>query len=1037
MPRIYTSQVSANSGRSNSPLQGGVRDDTAFGGGIGRATEMLSNSIGRAADLETDIRVKAQEKRRREEEANKVALFDTTEKQLELRNEVGPDGEGYSTRVREMYINEVDEYTSGIEDDTVRTSVRTTLMGRLPSVSSSAAQYEFGIDAEYSQDQANASLDTLQNRIMMDPYSYDQYLTDGESVIDAKTDIPASLKEGMKLTWRQNSAKRHFEGRLQNAKTRREIDAIADELAGNVPESKDWATEFLPADYDSMMNTLGNRRKQFVTAAEANARSILSTFEERMKTESTQLIPVQEMTAAQETIKEVEDPELRRRMARIMRDQDLVRQTRGLPPAEIRAQINQANGNPNVAYPGLPPVVSGAINEAAETFGVSASYLGATTMREYGQFFKKPKINAKEKYKPRVVGSSTVMSDLPYDVVNAVTQAGQVLDRPLDITDTRGKALDGVTLSTLGMGDEDKIRLVSSLVDAGFTGFEEYDDALHVSMQAQVPQTFGEKDGKFWGGWTNLSPTIATTLQEKGFEPGTASDGIKRAAPIESENAIDFGKPTQITDETGKPTSSAVGVMQFTDGTFLNVMKDGDVAAAIGIDVSGMSDADILALRSDPRVSVMAGAALALKNRKQMESTLGRQVNEAEMYMAHFLGAPKATGLIIANKSMPNQSAAKLFPDAAKANKNVFYDGNRQKSVAEVYDDISGFFTMSPTQVAYDDNQTRKRLLERSEQELKNDPISHAASVGSHTVSAIDDEGGFRTRSTQAKAIADYYRIPVEDMKPFTQDEAQFLSKRFAEGTVDENLQILSEVSSMGPGMSKAALNQIAEYDPLFAHAGSLYSDGNTGIAADILRGRQRVKDNPNIITQIGRTEQELADGFVSATDGALFDIPPENRQAIQDAAFSYYLQHMSKAGDLKWRNNDYKMAVQAVMGGSKNAPAIDTINGQSTVMPKGVTADLLETAIGRMGVEDWTAMSMSGKPPRYGDGVVINPNDIRDEVAMRYIGGNAYTVMLDDGTFLITDEITPDGRPVPYVFQPDPNKIKFIANRPIATAQR
>jgi hypothetical protein len=53
--------------------------------------------------------------------------------------------------------------------------------------------------------------------------------------------------------------------------------------------------------------------------------------------------------------------------------------------------------------------------------------------------------------------------------------------------------------------------------------------------------------------------------------------------------------------------------------------------------------------------------------------------------MAHFLGADDASKLIAAASSRPETSAAGLFPAAAAANRSIFFDGARPRSVAEVY----------------------------------------------------------------------------------------------------------------------------------------------------------------------------------------------------------------------------------------------------------------------------------------------------------------------------------------------------------------
>ena len=151
-------------------------------------------------------------------------------------------------------------------------------------------------------------------------------------------------------------------------------------------------------------------------------------------------------------------------------------------------------------------------------------------------------------------------------------------------------------------------------------------------------------------------------------------------------------------------TSSASGLFQFIEQTWLGVVKRhgaefglGEAAAAITQDghgryqVSNSADrAEILALRHDPRVSALMAGALTEESRQSLETALGRDVSGAELYMAHFLGTGGAIKLIQANETAPGQSAAAMFPDAAQANRPIFYEASgRARSVAEVYANLS------------------------------------------------------------------------------------------------------------------------------------------------------------------------------------------------------------------------------------------------------------------------------------------------------------------------------------------------------------
>ena len=66
---------------------------------------------------------------------------------------------------------------------------------------------------------------------------------------------------------------------------------------------------------------------------------------------------------------------------------------------------------------------------------------------------------------------------------------------------------------------------------------------------------------------------------------------------------------------------------------------------------------------------------------------MGRPVCGGELYAAHFLGADSACKLIRTAQTEPGASAASLFPQAASANRSVFYNSDgAPKSVREVYD---------------------------------------------------------------------------------------------------------------------------------------------------------------------------------------------------------------------------------------------------------------------------------------------------------------------------------------------------------------
>lgn len=138
-------------------------------------------------------------------------------------------------------------------------------------------------------------------------------------------------------------------------------------------------------------------------------------------------------------------------------------------------------------------------------------------------------------------------------------------------------------------------------------------------------------------------------------------------------------------------TSSAQGLFQFLKGTWMNVVKEhgpkhglGQYAQAIEKgQVDPMLEKQILALRNDPKVASLLAAEYARDNKTHLEQSVGKVAN-VDLYLAHFLGPNGAEKFLQAQRANPGRSAADLFPDAAKSNRSIFYDGDRARSLGEV-----------------------------------------------------------------------------------------------------------------------------------------------------------------------------------------------------------------------------------------------------------------------------------------------------------------------------------------------------------------
>jgi hypothetical protein len=151
-------------------------------------------------------------------------------------------------------------------------------------------------------------------------------------------------------------------------------------------------------------------------------------------------------------------------------------------------------------------------------------------------------------------------------------------------------------------------------------------------------------------------------------------------------------------------TGSAAGLYQFTEATWLRMIREhgdkhgaGDLARALAPDGGTRPDAAsrarILAQRDDPKLSAAMAAEYARGNHAHLAQALGREIGATDLYLAHFLGAGGATRFLAALRSEPGRAAAELLPEAAAANRSVFFaaDG-RARSVDEIYDRFAAKF---------------------------------------------------------------------------------------------------------------------------------------------------------------------------------------------------------------------------------------------------------------------------------------------------------------------------------------------------------
>jgi hypothetical protein len=94
-------------------------------------------------------------------------------------------------------------------------------------------------------------------------------------------------------------------------------------------------------------------------------------------------------------------------------------------------------------------------------------------------------------------------------------------------------------------------------------------------------------------------------------------------------------------------------------------------------------------LRLDPHAAALMAGELAADHAAYLRGRVGREPTAGELYAAHVLGPQGSARLIDAVRVSPGSSAAAMFPQAAGANRAIFYRDGRPATVAQVYANLT------------------------------------------------------------------------------------------------------------------------------------------------------------------------------------------------------------------------------------------------------------------------------------------------------------------------------------------------------------
>ncbi|MCK2052628.1 transglycosylase SLT domain-containing protein [Methylobacterium sp. 37f] len=176
-------------------------------------------------------------------------------------------------------------------------------------------------------------------------------------------------------------------------------------------------------------------------------------------------------------------------------------------------------------------------------------------------------------------------------------------------------------------------------------------------------------------------------------------------------------KESSFKTEVQAQTSSATGLFQFIERTWLGVVRDFGPKYGLATDAALVVTGDngrptvsdpaertrILEMRRDPYLSALLAGEMLKRDAARIALRIGRELTLGEVYLAHFLGPDDAEDFLATVVDKPKAAAAQMLPGPARANKTIFFAAQRGRrkaaslSVAQVHEK---FETMMSTRGA-------------------------------------------------------------------------------------------------------------------------------------------------------------------------------------------------------------------------------------------------------------------------------------------------------------------------------------------------
>lgn len=569
-----------------------------------------------------------------------------------------------------------------------------------------------------------------------------------------------------------------------------------------------------------------------------------------------------------------------------------------------------------------------------------------------------------------------------------------------ELRDTKAKAEAAAAL-----GDETQIRKFNEVV----VYQEERRRAANMPY-AELQRWKQENDSKGAAG----AVTNAKTYIPQGVAMGSTASTFAMAAGNVGGN-VPALMATAERESGFKPASGGTGTIR---GGY---QMSGDLRRRYGI---GNSD--------DVNVQTEGAHRHMLYLESAMAKQIGRKPSSAETYLGWHFGEAGGASLIALAQKSPEMSTVEWVkivagdqwqawlsgnPHIAKAGTvgNLYAEtvSNMRSRIAKFGGDGDAPYSGGQavpgglTRGDYVRNNAIDDLVKQREAAMSRtgDMMSYSAANSTNPAmqpNDLSEENGYSNRGSIARMVAEFNSVPDSDTNPFTKDEASELERQIKNGSASEKAAAFANVSQLGGDMAKAGFRQVGQGDANVAYVGEVYQR-RPETAMQVVQGQDILKNDKALAGSLFDGGKPDVD-FRATTATALSGLSPETRGAIFEAAKAHYAYKMQGTSGA-YSAGGFQESVNAVLGGSSGAPAVANVAAGPMILPEGVSAERMNTAVAKAAPQDYVELSVDGLPPRHGNGDIVRPYEIENGATFEFVGDDTYRLRFYDGTYAVSQK--------------------------------